>query len=129
MRYVTSENASVTLKLTMLPALGGEELLKPGPEENGQFAIKFPDKDLLYRRCSEFVRLANGTDDAKKVAEYVERITPMFRRIVGRRPRGVPFLIKASVAGTGESGKNDAFEHLYFVEANRRDVEKTLKRR
>lgn len=53
---------------------------------------------------------------AKRLPEYVKAVTPAYRALTGRAPRGVPFPVFVIVVAEDADGRKAGLAHSYLVE-------------
>ncbi len=66
----------------------------------------------------------------ERIEEHVKRLTPAYRQLTGKKPRGVPFPIYVSVIAEHEDGQQKAgLAHSYLIEVSMEAVKKVANRR
>jgi hypothetical protein len=65
-------------------------------------------------------------DPRVRVVDYVDAVTPLFKELIGREPRGVPYLVPAFVEATDRNLEIAQLAHSYFIEIPATTVVKAL---
>lgn len=62
------------------------------------------------------LRDSSYRDPRDRVLKYLDAATPVFRRLAGRKPKGVPVAVTASVQARDASGKKAMFTHQFLLD-------------
>ena len=101
---------------------------------DGTFELPLGDMDRLAGSALRVagVRASDRTPKARldRIEEHVTKLTPAYRQLTGKKPRGVPCAIYVSVIAEHEDGQQKAgLAHSYLVEVPMDAVKKAANRR
>ncbi len=110
--------------------IGGERInLPPG----GKVIAKFGGRELYENVLrsvgnSTWPRFDEKTasDPEQQMLAYVDAVTPQFKQIVGRNPRGVPIAINAHVEVKDKELLSAELQHVFLLELSTVDVLKKI---
>lgn len=116
------------------PIFSDEEPVFKEVSLNGKFELDLNDMERYANLAIQAVRFQSQDRTAKmrvdRVQEYLERITPAYRRLTGKKPRGVPLPIYVAVMAEHKDGQQFAgLAHSYLIEVPMKEVLKLANQR
>ena len=94
---------------------------------DGQFEIELEMTAQTMTDVSNGPLSALGGDDsshAKRLSEYVKAVTPAYRALTGKSPRGVPFPVFVIAVAQDADGRTAGLAHSYLVDIPMTDMRK-----
>ncbi len=79
-------------------------------------------KDISVATSRMLTQYVGGGDPRERVLEYVEYVTPLFRKLTGRDPTGMPVVIPARLSVTDAKLQSDTLDHAFLMELPLRDI-------
>lgn len=97
-----------------------------GESTDGQIAVTIEDEDRLVGPAIEQLGIRRGEESSwrKNLKEFQDLITPTYRAITGRKPKGIPVALRATVIADSADGQNQAgMVHYYLVDVPLKSVQ------
>ena len=106
--YDANKSATFTLKLATTDWFDQNQSVFDADSRSGEFTVKIDKEKLLTAARRRF-------STAEQISKHTELVSASFEQAVGRKPKGLPFVLHASISAKTEDEQFGG-RHLCFVE-------------